>query len=180
MLPLNIRWTRNSLPYNTNAPPTIVIQNARTNGSYRATVSNLAGSALSSLVTLTIVGDSDHDGIADPWEIANGLNPGNANDGSADPDGDGMSNYQEYVAGTNPTNALSYLKLEPLQLLSGSNALLRFSAVTNRYYNLDYRDALTSSWTTLVIAPVTNNRVLQVTNPLSGPMRFYRLGVPTD
>ena len=49
--------------------------------------------------------DTDGDGLADAWEIANGLNhnSGTGADGAAgDPDGDGASNRDEFAAGTNP------------------------------------------------------------------------------
>lgn len=40
--------------------------------------------------------DTDGDGAPDSWELANSLNPNNANDGSLDPDGDLLTNQQEY------------------------------------------------------------------------------------
>ena len=55
--------------------------------------------------------DSDGDGMADDWEIANGLFVG-LNDGGENPDGDAFLNRDEFVADTQPTNALSQLEVE--------------------------------------------------------------------
>lgn len=46
--------------------------------------------------------DGDGDGLPDWWESANGLNPNDPADASADPDGDGWTNLQEYRRGGNP------------------------------------------------------------------------------
>ena len=46
--------------------------------------------------------DDDNDGMPDVWEIANGLNPFDPSDATADPDGDGATNLQEYLRGTDP------------------------------------------------------------------------------
>ena len=47
--------------------------------------------------------DTDSDGIPDEWEIANGLDPQNGDDGAQDLDSDGISNLEEYQRGADPT-----------------------------------------------------------------------------
>ncbi|HEY4285362.1 MAG TPA: hypothetical protein VGM62_20055, partial [Chthoniobacterales bacterium] len=54
-----------------------------------------------------VLADTDHDGIPDAWENANGLNPSDPADADLDNDGDGFSNLEEYVAGTNPNDPAS-------------------------------------------------------------------------
>ena len=41
--------------------------------------------------------DSDRDGMADTWELTNGLNPNDGSDHDGDIDGDGYTNVEEYV-----------------------------------------------------------------------------------
>ena len=41
--------------------------------------------------------DSDHDGMPDAWEIANGLNPNDPSDGSGDYDHTGYTNLEKYL-----------------------------------------------------------------------------------
>lgn len=41
--------------------------------------------------------DSDHDGMSDVWETAQGLNQNDASDGVKDKDGDGYTNVEEYL-----------------------------------------------------------------------------------
>ena len=41
--------------------------------------------------------DSDHDGMADEWELKHGLDPENPADGKEDQDGDGYTNVEEYL-----------------------------------------------------------------------------------
>ncbi|MEI8352092.1 MAG: LamG-like jellyroll fold domain-containing protein, partial [bacterium] len=46
--------------------------------------------------------DTDGDGLPDAWERAQGLNPEDSSDASADPDFDGLASRDEYVQGTDP------------------------------------------------------------------------------
>ncbi len=41
--------------------------------------------------------DSDHDGMADNWETANGLNPNDASDGNADSNNEGYLNLEAFL-----------------------------------------------------------------------------------
>ena len=50
--------------------------------------------------------DTDNDGMADSFEIANGFNPNDPDDASLDADGDGLSNLEEsQIPGLDPNNA---------------------------------------------------------------------------
>lgn len=49
--------------------------------------------------------DTDRDGMADGWEVANMLNPTDSMDASLDADGDGLSNELESRTGRNPRNS---------------------------------------------------------------------------
>ncbi len=60
--------------------------------------------------------DTDGDGIPDWWEVANSMDPYNADqngngvrDDLDDFDGDGLNNYYEYLAGTSPHDSTTYL-----------------------------------------------------------------------
>jgi pectate lyase len=43
--------------------------------------------------------DTDHDGMPDGWEMAQGLNPNDSSDGNKDRNGDGYTNIEEYING---------------------------------------------------------------------------------
>ncbi len=60
------------------------------------TVSNTHSAETVAYLTIQGATDTDGDGSPDDWEVAQGLNPNNANDGSTDPDGDLLTNQQEY------------------------------------------------------------------------------------
>ena len=69
------------------------------------------------------------------WLASYGL-PSNGSADYQDPDGDGMNNWQEYLAGTNPTNASSLFKITSVQMVSGTQFVVRWLSVSNRLYDL--------------------------------------------
>jgi hypothetical protein len=154
-------------------------------GTYRIVVTNAAnpspGLALDP-VTLTVLADSDHDGLPDEWETANGLATNNAADAQLDFDLDGQTNWQEYIAGTDPHKAGSYLKLD--QLLARENRasfVIQFNAVSNHTYTVQYRASLfEGAWTRLAdFVAFPTNRTASVTNDVnSAAARYFRLVTP--
>ncbi|MBJ95578.1 MAG: hypothetical protein CMP23_14035 [Rickettsiales bacterium] len=58
------------------------------------------GLAIQSWNITVLFRDQDGDGMADSWELLQGLDPNDSADDSADPDGDGLSNLQEFIAGS--------------------------------------------------------------------------------
>jgi hypothetical protein len=178
-LPFTFDWRQGSIPIFSNtvfsrtdfltftAPAT-----PRTN-QYRAVVRNLASpsgvTAVPALVA--ILADSDGDGIPDVAEPVYG-NPG------LDGDGDGVSNGEEYTAGTDPANALSYLKFDSLTV--GVGATIRFGAISNRTYTVEFSDDLSAaSWSKLADVPArASNRVETVIDSGSNSNRAYRLATP--
>lgn len=88
------------------------------------TVRDVAGNNTTDSVYITVLRDTDRDGIPDiidndkdgdgmpdSWEIKYGLNPLNSPDALIDNDGDGLTNLQEYLASTDPNNFFSPLTL---------------------------------------------------------------------
>ena len=69
-------------------------------GSYAGNPLALTGNATGVNFALVIPPDTDHDGMSDTWELANGLTVG-TNDALLDKDGDGLLNIQEYYLETN-------------------------------------------------------------------------------
>jgi hypothetical protein len=139
---------------------------------------------LSPAATLTVLADADHDGLPDEWETQCGLNPASADHALADDDGDGQCNAAEYGAGTDPTNALSYLRMDTITLENGGGATaLRFLAVSNKTYTIQYRESPdTGEWNRLAdVVAVPTNRVVEMVDPVleaGVSRRFYRLATP--
>ncbi|HEU0011120.1 MAG TPA: lamin tail domain-containing protein [Verrucomicrobiae bacterium] len=121
--------------------------------------------------------DTDHDGMPDDWEMANGLNK-MVDDAGGDADLDGMTNLQEYLAGTNPQSAASTLRL--VATLSPPNANLRFNAVAGRTYSIVYSTLLPAvAWTKFADVPAQGSSgPVVVQDPSGGPQRFYRVVTP--
>jgi len=96
------------------------------------------------------------------------------------PDHDGATNYQEFLAGTDPRNATSVLRVS---IDAQTNtAILRFLAVSNRAYTLQYRDSLAAgSWLDFTnLPPAMTNRTVICTDsfPFGTTNRYYRVSAP--
>jgi hypothetical protein len=149
-------------------------------GRYSISTSNVAGQALSAVASLTYLVDSDGDGLPDSWESGRpGFNPNNPADAARDDDGDGMSNLAEFIAGTDYLDPTSYLKVE---IVAAGRASLRFNAVSNRIYTVQYSDGLNPAlWRSLAnIAAYPNTRPEIVVDANAVTNRFYRLVTPVQ
>ena len=149
-----------------------------TTGRYSISTSNVAGQALSAVASLTLVADTDGDGLPDSWETGRpGFSPNNPADAARDNDGDGMSNLAEYIAGTDYLDPTSYLKVE---IVAAGQASLRFNAVSNRIYTVQYSDGLNPAlWRALAnISAYPNTRPEIVVDANAVTNRFYRLVTP--
>jgi hypothetical protein len=156
-----------NLPYTTNV--------------YRITAiaTNVAGQApVSAVATLSVLKDSDHDGLPDLWEAARpGFATNNAADALLDPDGDGMSNAAEYIAGTDYTNRNSVLRVQ----MTNGIGRIQVSAVTNRTYSVQFKDSVDPAvpWNKLGDIFSRNvNRTETLVDPNATTNRFYRVVIP--
>lgn len=124
--------------------------------------------------------DSDGDGLPDSYEVQYGLNRKVAGDQLLDSDGDGQSNWSEYLAGTDPLSAVSVLNAQVI--VGGSAVTVRFTAMPNKSYTVQYTTNLQSgTWLKLsdVAAQSGAPRTLDVTdNSPGGGSRFYRVVTP--
>ncbi len=145
-------------------------------GSYRVVIRNAASpSGVSpSQFTLTVLPDTDGDGLPDAWEATYPT----AADPAMDTDNDGLTNLEEYRAGTDPTNTASVLRIT--RFTAGNPTTLEFDAVSNKTYTVQHTDRLPGgSWSKLldVIARATN-RIETATDSGAGTNRFYRVVTP--
>jgi hypothetical protein len=127
---------------------------------------------------ITLVADTDQDGIPNTVETGLGLDPLLADDGGGDLDGDGMTNGDESRAGTDPADPASHLRMD-LSTVPGQ-ATVRFGAVSNRTYTVQYADTLPAPfWTGLAdVLALTSNRVESFVDPTWTTHRVYRAVTP--
>lgn len=77
--------------------------------SINASVTDNGGLGANAVITVTVYGDADLDGMNDLWELNFFGNLSRS--GSADLDGDGATDLAEFAAGTNPTDAAPVLAI---------------------------------------------------------------------
>ena len=165
----------------TNSFFTFTVPNMATSLTYRAVLKNLANpqpGIITSIATITVLVDSDNDGLPDAWESTYDFATNNVADAALDADGDAMANWQEYVAGTDPRDPTSYLRVEAMTAAGGAS--LTFGSVSNKTYTIQYRDALGAGpWAKLADVPArTANATETVLDANATSGRYYRLVTP--
>ena len=80
--------------------------------------------------------DTDSDGMSDAWERANGLDPTDPSDATADLDGDGQSNLAEYLSGTLPWLASDRFGTTALTITPGGMYALTFPTAYGKLYTV--------------------------------------------
>jgi hypothetical protein len=186
-LPVGYRIRRNG----TTLPETFISLNERsaffTITNIRAPLTNYAiivtnasrpAGVASAAALITLLPDTDHDGLPDAWEMQFGLNTNSTVDRLADGDGDGMANWQEWIAGTDPTDASSYLKFDAIE--AGGGAALTFGTLPARTYTIEFTDRINAgTWSKLTnVTARSTNRIEQVVDADYATNRFYRLVTP--
>jgi autotransporter-associated beta strand protein len=112
------------------------------------------------------------------WLAQHGLTNFNA-DAMADADGDGLLTWQEYSAGTNPTNPASVFQITG-GTVNSQNAVIRWSSVSNRFYNLSLTTNLMETFVAITGAtnlPATPPENIYTNSVPDGAAAFYRINV---
>jgi hypothetical protein len=119
--------------------------------------------------------DGDADQAADMWELANGFDPLNAADATADTDGDGFPNVDEFQLGTDPRSATDVLKLE-LSATDANGVRFRFPGKAGKSYGLFRRANLGDSWSEVARFTATENAMAELadTSP-PADAAFYQI-----
>jgi hypothetical protein len=87
--------------------------------------------------------DTDHDGIADAWELSY-VRTLDALSAFGDADADGQSDLEEYLADTNPLDPDDCLQITDFSR-AGSYNLIKWTSKPSRFYRVDRRASLNPS-----------------------------------
>ncbi len=124
--------------------------------------------------------DLDQDGIADDWELENGLDPNDPLDAFLDFDRDGVINLTEFVEGTNPNDEIEIIAAT-ISLLE-DEVRVRFNAIPDTRYQLEYTTDLGhNDWQILLeLEADDDEEVLEISDAsvLENGRRFYRIVRP--
>jgi hypothetical protein len=184
--PLGFRWRQGGLTFTNGiiltAPgaSSLTLTNVKPadSNTYNVVITNSAGTVQSGNAILTVLTDTDGDGLPDVWEQGRpGFSAVDPSDAARDDDQDGLSNLAEYLAGTDYLDAASYLRVD---LTVSGEAFVTFQALSNRTYTVQFSDTASPfSWLKLGDIPArTNNRVEVLRDTAASPQRFYRLATP--
>jgi subtilisin family serine protease len=96
--------------------------------------------------------------------------------GLQDSDGDGMPDWQEALAGTDLRDPTSFLHVTDV-LFTNTTALIRFTSVSNKLYDLEAKDSLgDAAWSVLATNLSGNNNLVETSDPnATAAQRFYRV-----
>jgi hypothetical protein len=191
-LPFTFEWRRGSVGVVTgvvHGPMSFfTLANVQTNqaGNYRVVIKNAANfqpGISSSNAVLTVLADTDGDGLPDEWESAHGLDGTNSADATLDSDGDGMVNAAEYEAGTDPKDARSFLRIDAVTSDGANFWRVKFLAVPNRTYTVQMREHFGEGSVFRNVADVPaapTNRNVEVTRQAGDftTQQFFRLITP--
>ena len=127
--------------------------------------------------------DADGDGLPDTWELANGLDPGNAsgaNGADGDPDSDGLVNLAEWLMGLQPLVADASLQPRILITRIASGFRLEFPTLPGRSYQLQVSDSL-ATWVDQgnphVSPPAADAGPHVIEVPAADDARFFRVRI---
>lgn len=167
-----------------SADPTafFTLNNVQTSlaGTYRLCLGNPAAPDITATspnrtFVVTVLPDTDVDGLPDEWETANGLNPADPADAVLDRDGNGITNLAEYRTG----NATG-LWVETVTPVAGQ-ATVSFEAAPNLTYTVEALSEVGGgTWEKVAdVVAKTSSRVETVTDPKGAEnARFYRVVSP--
>ena len=118
--------------------------------------------------------DRDGDSMTDLWETANGLNPEDPNDASADTDRDLQSNLQEFIADTDPNDPSCFLSIASLRYVE-TGLQIGFRARPGVDYSIEH-SGNAIEWTVLeVISASPLEREESYFHENAEPSGYYRL-----